>query len=234
LIVTIPKSGTHLFGKCVSKILKDVFVLEKLSKDINITAFHHQDLIKKEIWDDKLLRDFNKVIIGIRDLRDVLVSFVFWMDKRSRSMHKSLKDYPMLAFLNWSKMSFDEKLLTIIKGDFPYPFNFFEYEVEQTLKVLKYPSYCISKFEDLVGDKGGGSRMLQEMEINKIAKYLDKDLSKDEITKIADRLFGHTWTFRSGQIGEWRKYFKDIHKHVFKEKYGAYLIDFGYEENYNW
>ena len=41
-------------------------------------------------------------------------------------------------------------------------------------------------------------------------------------------------TFRSGQTGEWKKYFTDEHKHIFKEVAGDLLIRLGYEENNDW
>ena len=41
-------------------------------------------------------------------------------------------------------------------------------------------------------------------------------------------------TFRSGKTGEWKKYFKDEHRQVFKQVAGDLLVRLGYESNYDW
>ena len=41
-------------------------------------------------------------------------------------------------------------------------------------------------------------------------------------------------TFRSGKTGEWKKYFKDEHKTIFKDVAGDLLIRLGYEKDNNW
>ena len=41
-------------------------------------------------------------------------------------------------------------------------------------------------------------------------------------------------TFRSGKTGEWKKYFKDEHKKIFKDIAEDLLIRLGYERDLNW
>jgi hypothetical protein len=41
-------------------------------------------------------------------------------------------------------------------------------------------------------------------------------------------------TFRSGKTGEWRKYFTDEHKRLFKDIAGDLLIRLGYEKEIDW
>jgi hypothetical protein len=41
-------------------------------------------------------------------------------------------------------------------------------------------------------------------------------------------------TFRSGKTGEWKKYFTDEHKKIFKEVAGDLLIKLGFETDQNW
>jgi hypothetical protein len=45
---------------------------------------------------------------------------------------------------------------------------------------------------------------------------------------------GKSPTFRSGKTGEWKKYFKDEHKAIFKEVAGDLLVRLGYEADGNW
>jgi len=41
-------------------------------------------------------------------------------------------------------------------------------------------------------------------------------------------------TFRSGKTGEWKKYFTDEHKKIFKDAAGDLLVKLGYEKNNDW
>ena len=41
-------------------------------------------------------------------------------------------------------------------------------------------------------------------------------------------------TFRSGKTGEWKQYFTNEHKKVFKAIAGDLLVQLGYEKNYDW
>ena len=41
-------------------------------------------------------------------------------------------------------------------------------------------------------------------------------------------------TFRSGKTGEWKKYFTDEHKKIFKDIAGDLLIKLGYEKDNDW
>ena len=94
----------------------------------------------------------------------------------------------------------------------------------------------VIRFEDLIGQAGGGSKEKQVYEIQKIAQHLDINLSIEQATDIAYRLFGGTFTFREGQIGSWKKYFTPEIKQVFKNTPGGLdlLIQLGYEKDNNW
>ena len=52
--------------------------------------------------------------------------------------------------------------------------------------------------------------------------------------KIRDSLFGGTFTFRKGKIGEWKTVYTDELKEMFKQNYGSLLIEMGYEQDENW
>ena len=52
--------------------------------------------------------------------------------------------------------------------------------------------------------------------------------------KIIDNAWGETKTFRKGTIGQWKEVFNTNHIQAFKNKWNAYLIDFGYETDPNW
>lgn len=63
----------------------------------------------------------------------------------------------------------------------------------------------IVRFEDLVGEKGGGTREQQRHEIMRVVKFLNLEVSEDMLEEIQKSLFGMPGrTFRKGQAGGWR------------------------------
>lgn len=98
----------------------------------------------------------------------------------------------------------------------------------------RYPQVLMVYFENLVGEKGGGSREMQLDEIRRIAEHLEVELSPERLEEIADNLFGGTSTFMSGQIGTWRQYFGPEHVDLIKKSCGNTLIRLGYERDKDW
>ena len=41
-------------------------------------------------------------------------------------------------------------------------------------------------------------------------------------------------TFRKGKPGNWKEYFSEANKRLFKEQTGSLLMDLGYEKNEDW
>lgn len=101
---------------------------------------------------------------------------------------------------------------------------------------MKVPNFYTVRFEDLIGEKGGGSKRLQIQTIQDIASHLKMNITSDEAEIISENIFGGTITFRDGQVNSWKKYFTDDIKENFKKVPGAcqLLIDLGYEQDCNW
>jgi hypothetical protein len=87
-------------------------------------------------------------------------------------------------------------------------------------------------FEDLINDRLAA--------LNRITDhFLARVPLQDNRQGILDSLEGsinpkRSPTFRSGKTGEWRKYFTEEHKRIFKEVAGDLLIKLGYERNNDW
>lgn len=104
------------------------------------------------------------------------------------------------------------------------------------LKWGEKPKFCVIKFENLIGPKGGGSIEAQIKEIRKIGAHLNVELSDQQVLHAADNLFGETRTYTTGQTQKWKQYFTPEVKAAFKNVPGAcqLLIDLGYEQDCNW
>lgn len=225
LLFSIPKGGTHLVQKCIS------LLTGKESKSIGLDLTDPKSKLYKDYFSSKHFHgqfaqipyDRNwKVILNIRDLRDVIISF----KNRSFSPATVSNSY-------WNTLNNLQKISYFIDS-YDGVFSVLKQTRGYLTALQCNPDALVVKFENLVGPSGGGSLDLQKMEIKKIADYLGIRIQEKETTRIAGQLFGNTSTFKKGQIGLWKKEFILEHKERFKAKYGSYLIELGYEEDNNW
>jgi hypothetical protein len=76
---------------------------------------------------------------------------------------------------------------------------------------------------------------VQKNTILAIAKQLNVPLSENEALELGKAIYGHSITFRVGQIGNWKRYFKEIHKEQFKNsQLQKVLVQLGYEKDDTW
>jgi hypothetical protein len=161
-----------------------------------------------------------------RDPRDVVVSHVFYVtEMEARHVHH---DYYQ------SLPDFDARLKVSILGrpdvDIEFP-NIAE-RFAPYLGWLDRPEVLTIHFEDLIHERTATLTRIMD-------HLLVRAPSPAPSEKILDALEtsinpSKSPTFRSGKTGEWKKYFKEEHKRVFKEVAGDLLMRLGYEENSNW
>jgi hypothetical protein len=93
--------------------------------------------------------------------------------------------------------------------------------------LLYHPNVLKLRFEDLVGEGGGGSQMSQVEAIDSWVKFLAIDVPVEELTQ---GLFGGTPTFNTGRVDSWRDVFQEHHRKAFEREFGDVLEDYGYAE----
>jgi len=246
IIVSIPKTGTHLAEKALHLILKRSgystnlplkkdWPSEKIKSQVdtkNINQFLSGHALYDKDSANTLAKNNWKGLFCIRDPRDAVVSLAFWIGKGQ-------------YFKGYHKLSLQDRIKIVLEGPkegylfhkraFPpkaikaYPELF-----KKQIDWIKEKNFLEIKFEDLVGPKGNGSQESQLKKISEIAKHINVNLPDYEAVKISNNLFGNTNTFRKGQIGTWKKYFTEEHKLLAKKHFGKILIDLGYENNTNW
>ena len=161
-----------------------------------------------------------------RDPRDVVVSHVFYVtDMEARHVHH---DYYA------SLPDFDARLKVSILGrpDADVEFLDIAARFAPYLGWLDHPEALAIHFEDLIHARAATLTRIADHLLVRVPipapreKILDALESSINPTKSP--------TFRSGKTGEWKKYFKEEHKRVFKEVAGDLLIRLGYEKDGNW
>ena len=236
--ISIPKCGTHLLKKCIWSLTGTKSVAEDQinpyiaspekfkHKSKNKTHWRNH-LFYNESFEPFLNNSQNAFFFIYRDPRDQIVSFAYYMKLYNHSVKAN-------------EITFDQLLMELITSESGEIYNNqppcknINEIYKKYIPWLSATHVCSIRFEDLVGPKGGGNLEAQLNSIKKIIEHLGIFLTEDQIHQKAESLFGGTWTFRKGQIGSWKKHFNEDHKKVFKEVAGQLLIDFGYEESFDW
>ena len=186
-----------------------------------------------------VLREFDcKVFFIYRDLRDVAVSHARWITKEERIfLHDIYAQY----------LSFDEQLMSSIKGvplGSPFGSNASQPDIGSDFSRwqgwIGDRNTIAVKFEDLVGERGGGSEAKRLELVDKILDRLEVNLTSQQIKdRFSSRALNpeESHTFKKGgkgSIGGWQDVFNESHKREFKKIAGQTLIDLGYESDFDW
>ncbi|PZD73250.1 hypothetical protein C1752_02319 [Acaryochloris thomasi RCC1774] len=251
-----PKSGTHLLYQILYSIpglqkWDDIVSVQALCGVMN-TADHIRwkvgsapdlSIVRSHLMycDEivEILKEFNcKPLFIYRDLRDVAVSHARWVTKEERIF---------LHDLYLEQASFDEQLMSSIKGvpvGSPFGSNVSQPDIGSDF--LRWNGWVEDsgtlavKFEDLVGERGGGSEAKRIDIVQQILDHLSISMPADQVTeKFASYTLNpsESHTFKKGgkgSIGGWQNLFKEEHKVEFKKVAGDLLVKLDYEENSNW
>jgi len=161
-----------------------------------------------------------------RDLRDVVVSHVFYVtDMEARHVHhdyyQSLPDFDArLSVSILGRPDSDAEFPDIAKRFAPY------------LDWINQPEVLTIHFEDLIHDRAATLTRIMDHLLDRFPLSATRQLILDSLeTSINPK---KSPTFRSGKTGEWKKHFTDEHKKIFKDVAGDLLVKLGYEKNNDW
>lgn len=161
-----------------------------------------------------------------RDPRDVVVSHVFYVtDMESRHVHHEF--YQSLPDFN---ARLDVSILGHPNLDVEFPdiaARFAPY-----LGWLEHDEVLSIHFEDLINDRPATLSRIMDHLLNRAPLQTPRQLILDSLESSINPQ--RSPTFRSGKTGEWRAYFTDEHKKIFKEVAGDLLLKLGYEKNNDW
>ncbi len=163
-----------------------------------------------------------------RDPRDVVVSHVFYVTEMETDHvhHRYYKEH---------LQSFDERLMVSILGlpnstvEFPNIGERFSFYLNwlDTSQVLPL------QFESFILDRDATLKKIAMHFVHRVETLENK--LEEILSALASSIQPQkSPTFRSGKVGEWRKYFTEAHKRAFKDVAGDLLIRLGYERDKNW
>lgn len=155
----------------------------------------------------------------VRDPRDVVCSFAHWIVTRP--------DY--YAYPAFSSLSLEDRILVLLNGNHnnSCPLESFATVLDRSYGWVTQPDkVLVVRFEDLVGNSGGGDSYKQLDSINKVVQWCE--LQNVDVEEIASKLFGGTKTFRKGKISGWEDDFSVSVRKIFDERIGDRLELWGY------
>jgi Sulfotransferase domain len=236
---SIPKSGTHLLAQIFLNLgfkitsngeIRPWMTLEEtenklssLKKKEYIVGHRHYDkefnsLIKKN--------GISHVLI-VRDPRDVIVSKAFYITKTP--------EHGLSYYFN--NLDSRERFIAAING---VPGKYVlkhkeQYAVPGIVQIYKDylpwlndDNCLVTKFEDLIGSRGGGSDEKQSETLRRIAGHLGISFDESELKEVALKSFNkNSLTFRKGKIGDWSNWLDDEMLGILK-KDEAVFKEFGY------
>ncbi|MEM8828696.1 MAG: sulfotransferase domain-containing protein [Cyanobacteria bacterium P01_G01_bin.19] len=253
---SFPKSGTHLLYQILYSIpglqkWDDIVSIQALCGIMNTPAHLRWkigsapdcSIVRSHLMHCpevlSVLQEFDcKVFFIYRDLRDVAVSHARWITKEERIfLHNIYAQYS----------SFDEQLMSSIKGvplGSPLGSNVSQPDIGSDFARwqgwIGDRNTIAVKFEDLVGERGGGSEAKRLELVGKILDRLEVNLTPTQIEaqfRSCALNPEESHTFKKGgkgSIGGWKNAFNDSHKKEFKKVAGQTLIDLGYESDFDW
>ncbi len=244
IITSIPKCGTHLIMQCMSLLTGKPIVDAKVAtkrefRQSLLDAETNNTIIKCYHYSNSfppVLQGLGyKTIFMCRDPRDACVSLVFYLD----TLQGKKRDFFVIPD-DWDILSFEEKLYRLITGE--NCTSYMQRWYKRLTPWAKYSQSLLVRFEDLIGSEGGGDNVLQRKTIRRIANHLHIHLSNKELEHVAKHLYKankkprkeYGKPFIPGQIGNWKIFFSNRNKKIFKEKFSPLLIELGYEKNNQW
>jgi hypothetical protein len=161
-----------------------------------------------------------------RDPRDVVVSHVFYVtEMEERHVHHVY--YASLP-------DFDSRLRVSMLGrpDTSVDFPDIARRFAPYLGWLDLPEVLSLHFEDLIHDRPASlARILDHLRARAPLSAPRQQILDSLEASINPR---RSPTFRSGKTGEWKKYFTEEHKKIFKDVAGELLVRLRYEKDLNW
>lgn len=158
------------------------------------------------------------IVFGYRDPRDVIVSMIYYLMGDPSASHWQMLTAQILAALPTMHARIDYIIRCVP--------SYLDVAFRQHVWLLYHPRVCKLSFEELIGERGGGSEMAQEFAL---LRLLDQVRVSGDPKLLARQLFSDSVrTFRKGQIGAWREEFSSANRDEFMRRYGDLVELYGY------
>ena len=234
LVVSLQKCGTHLILKLLEELgCRGTSVREASLAELRALGkgeflwshFSPRDDVQMALEDGE---PGLRVILNVRDPRDALVSWYHMVrPENERSLH-SHQAYMKKVYAQFTR---DQLIDFFIRNE---KFRAVEYNPIEAFRLARslyfHPAVHVVRYEDLVGERGGGDRGRQVSNIKAVCEHLGIECSDPE--ELGRRIYDESSpTFRAGRIGEHRSELTAEQRALFERLHGDVVEQFGYERD---
>ena len=236
-LYTVPKSGTHLLWKACSLLYGEYAP----PQDQENKCYFHSILNGEDDYKPMPFSSDLKYLTSIRDPRDLLISHIHYFDERLKVNPNKVKSRKK-ELKKWKKLTFEQKLDLLVQKDpsSALSIKWIEASIAAAHAIKDKENFLIIRFEDLVGEKGGGCREKQIETLKRIVAFIDDPVDDASIEIIADKLWGneiggalHNWmssdTYRKGTVGQWKEIYTKEQLEHFNKNWAHEMELLGYE-----
>jgi hypothetical protein len=189
--------------------------------------FHDLDV---QLVDGKFLAEWETtgepaVIFLYRDPRDTVLSMVNFLAGKTRQGYGRFSDFTVFNRILNAKPDLGTQLRYALTDD-----SFPGISDHQRMRwLLHHPRVCKVAFEDLVGERGGGSRERQEACIQRVLGHLGADADPGAL---AMEIYNESaFTFFKGRSGTWCDAFDTECLALANRRFETVLGDYGYRKS---
>ena len=244
ILVEYPKSGGTWLGQLVSNYLKIPFPRNKFPV-LRKSMYHSHYLPKTRILKNK------KILYLVRDGRDVIVSLYYhqllWNNKNKLNPKNVIYHRSRVPFDNYENVK--ENMAKFIEYTFEvkpsklqhytYMGNWYDYNKSWLLEKNHSNNIYIVKYEDLLDFPQQTLKTMfqqffnDEVDENHLQHVIYK-FSFENQTKRKKGEENKSSFLRKGIKGDWKNYFGEQEKELFKKYTKNLLIELNYEKDNNW
>lgn len=161
-------------------------------------------------------------IVMIRDPRDMLIAQLHWMHATGKLPGgEALPE-------SWKTLSMDAQLQELLRWKSDESITRMAQEM---LAALSAKKTLVIRFEDLIGEQGGGSFTLQRKAISKLSEFVGFSFNEAQLEVISEQASRLSGGLRKDQVGIFRSYFSEETQLLCQQVLGKQLMQLGYPEN---
>lgn len=244
VIHAIPKCGTHYIERTVHLLTDQQIALRKITLENLQEACANNQIIRfffpYSIQEAEILKKHrHKIIALVRDPRDALVSHAFYMRTFANRPGNNIKRDFFRLGEKYDTLSFEQQITSLIVGG-EHSDSYIRYYLDRLGWALNKRCLTI-KYEDLVGNAGGGNDEIKKAAVLKIVNFINLDITEERLQMALDNMyvdFGEKTlddkVFERSSIGNWTKFLSYEQVELIKEMIGNEIIQLGYEKSNNW
>jgi hypothetical protein len=233
LVVSLHKCGTHLIKNILSQVGLEAQLVGPECSEAHFSNLGPNEYLLSHYSPESVdvygLIETHRIaaVLNYRDPRDACVSRFHWHHPSNTKVTNLPREFMKKVYC--SRFDSDEELLaSIIKGE---KFLNIEMAFADGFRLARglflHPYVHKTRFEDLIGPKGGGSRVSQVKAISELLRFLRVQADAE---RVADGAFSEdAETFHRGQIGAHEEVFTPRITELFNSLHGDILRDYGYE-----